>query len=449
MNKKSSHDLISKYSTQGPRYTSYPPVPYWKGAPTEEAWISEIKKNYMESQGLDLYVHIPFCESLCYYCGCNRVITKNHEHENEFIESILHEWQIYKTKLGFSPKINSLHLGGGTPTFISAKNLDFLLKSLLLSRSEDFIGSVEIDPRTCTDDHLKTFIKHSIFRTSLGIQDFNQNVQEAIHRFQSPKMIQEIVLKMRNMGFSSINFDLIYGLPRQTRETISETMKHVLDLKPDMIAFYSYAHLPDKIKNQKLIHTSDLPGPQQKRALYERGKDLLNENYYYNIGMDHFALEDNFLFKAKKSNNLFRNFMGYVDKKSSLLIGLGPSSISDSSHSFSQNLKNVKDYQNSIRKGYLAIEKGHKLSREDLIVQGIIQRLLCQGEINLDQIKELPFHDLIQAELHEFYLDGLIEIHPHGYAISNAGEPFARNMAMTFDFHLRRQQNQNHFSQTI
>ncbi len=449
MKSQSNENLMTKYGTQGPRYTSYPPVPFWTKAPTEKAWFEQLKENYDPSQGLDLYVHIPFCESLCYYCGCNRVITKNHDHELNFVETLLNEWKIYQDKLGFAPNINSLHLGGGTPTFLKSENLHILLTNLLRNKTENFIGSVEIDPRTCTSSHLEILIQHNIFRASLGIQDFNQSVQEAIHRFQSPQMIKVLIEKMRAIGFKSINFDLIYGLPKQTKKTIIETIDHVLGLKPDMIAFYSYAHLPEKIKNQKLIKENDLPHLSDKRMIYDLGKELLTQNGYHDIGMDHFALESNFLLRAKRNNQLHRNFMGYVDKKSSILIGLGPSSISDSSKSFIQNFKTVSDYQKHINNGDLAIEKGHELSPHDLKVQAILQKLLCHGQIDLRDTHEIPFRESIEKELGDFFQDGLLTPQENGFEISKLGEPFVRNMAMSFDFHLRGQRSKNHFSQTI
>jgi oxygen-independent coproporphyrinogen-3 oxidase len=282
---KTINELVEKYNRPGPRYTSYPPVPFWHNIPSEKEWITHLKDNYQEDVGVDLYVHVPFCESLCYYCGCNRTITKNHDVEDYYLAALLKEWEIYKEKLGFSLKINSLHFGGGTPTFLSPSNLEKLITTLIQNKSNTFIGSIEIDPRTCNDGHIEVLSRLDIKRVSLGIQDFDPNVQKAINRDQSPAMVELLVEKLRLSNFASINFDLIYGLPKQSLDSISKTIEIVAKLKPDLIAFYSYAHLPERIKNQRLIVESDLPSPEKKKELYELGKKLLIENGYVDVGM--------------------------------------------------------------------------------------------------------------------------------------------------------------------
>ena len=240
--------LIDKYSRPGPRYTSYPPVPFWTGAPDESEWLRQIATRYSPDQGVDLYVHVPFCERLCYYCGCNRTITRNHEVEDPFVQMVIQEWDIYRNKLGFSPKVNSLHFGGGTPTFLSPQNLNTLISCLTANRTDSFIGSIEIDPRTCSIEHLKVLSNTGVSRVSLGIQDFDPEVQKSINRLQSVSMVEKLVEKLREYYFKSINFDLIYGLPKQSIDSITDTMRIVAKLRPDLIAFYGYAHLP---KNQK------------------------------------------------------------------------------------------------------------------------------------------------------------------------------------------------------
>ena len=443
------NQLIQKYNTPGPRYTSYPPVPFWRGTPSEAQWITDIRTSYDEKQGLDLYVHVPFCESLCYYCGCSRIITKDHSTEDPFVEALLNEWDLYEKKLGFKPLITSRHSGGGTPTFLSPLNLDRLIKGLTWNRSPSFIGSIEIDPRTCTNEHIQVLSENAIKRVSLGIQDFDQTVQKAIHRDQSPELVRAMVQKMRDYGFESINFDLIYGLPKQTISSIEQTIELVNEMRPDLIAFYSYAHLPDRIKNQRLIKTEDLPPPILKRKLYEIGKKLLAEQGYADIGMNHFALPSSYLYQAKEQKKLHRNFMGYVDKKSSVLIGLGPTSISDSSLSFMQNTKDPKAYQEKIRAGFLAIEKGHSHHKRDLLVQKIIQELMCNNEITLNNLEQIPYWNVINSELKTFQEDGIVTKTDTGIKLSEIGKGFMRNVAMTFDFYLREQESTKKFSQTI
>jgi oxygen-independent coproporphyrinogen-3 oxidase len=446
---KSTNELIQKYNRPGPRYTSYPPVPFWNKAPSEDGWIEHIKSSYDEQVGVDLYVHVPFCESLCYYCGCNRTITKNHDVEDNYLSALLKEWMIYKQKLGFTLKINSLHFGGGTPTFLSPNNLEKLISTLLENKSKSFIGSIEIDPRTCNDGHIEVLSRCDIKRVSLGIQDFDPAVQKAINRDQPPLMVQVLVDKLRSNNFSSINFDLIYGLPKQSLDSISNTIDIVSKMKPDLIAFYSYAHLPEKIKNQKLIVESDLPSPELKRALYELGKKLLMENGYVDIGMDHFALPTSFLYQAKINKSLHRNFMGYVDKKSAVLIGLGPTSISDSSLSFIQNIKDVKAYEQKVKLGELPIEIGHIHNKNDLLIQEVVLQLMCQNEIDIKNINDLPYGDKIEQELHLFQEDGIVEIENQQVRITPVGKIFVRNVAMSFDYHLREQSSKVKFSQTI
>lgn len=362
---------------------------------------------------------------------------------------VLKEWSLYVSKLGFTPMINSLHFGGGTPTFLSGENLAILISTLLKKKGSQFVGSIEIDPRTVKDEHYEVLNRFGMTRVSLGIQDFNPDVQRAINRFQSPDLIKKMVERLRSMNFQSINFDLIYGLPNQTVQTIQETFELVSDLRPDLIAFYSYAHLPDKIKNQKLIKNDQLPNAKNKRELYLTGKKLLEEKGYVEIGMDHFALPGSFLHTAMVGKNLHRNFMGYVDKKSNVLIGLGPTSISDSSLSFAQNAKDNNTYERLLSQGHLPISSGHTHSNEDLLVQELIQQLMCQQEMSLENVDSVPFWKDIQDELKEFQKDGILDFDEGKLIIQPNGKGFVRNVALSFDFHYRTKVTSAKFSQSI
>lgn len=447
---KNFEALIKKYNKAGPRYTSYPPVPFWHNGPDENQWIEHIKMTYNPATGLDLYLHIPYCEQLCFYCGCNRTITKNHNVEEPLTAAIIKEWQIIKNRLGFSPKVNSIHLGGGTPTFLSPENLQKLFAALLENKSAAFFGSVELDPRTCRHDHLAVFGEFGINRLSMGIQDFDPAVQEAINRKQSVDLVQSLVEKIRSEGFSSINFDLIYGLPKQTKETINKTIEEVIKLSPDLIAFYSYAHLPEKIKNQKLINNNDLPGPELKKQLYEHGKDLLTKCGYVEIGMDHFAKEENYLAQAMKNKSMQRSFMGFTDKKTNILIGLGPSSISETELSYVQNKKDIKAYTDTIEKGLMAIETGHTHSPADKVAAEIIHNLMCNGEFKFNPAHfELTTRDRIQRELKEFLDDQILLEKDDKFVVTDTGRGFVRNVAMIFDHYLQKQGATPRFSQTI
>lgn len=445
---KNINELIQKYNRPGPRYTSYPPVPFWTQTPSESTWLGHIKSAYRETEGVDLYVHVPYCEKLCYYCGCNRTITKNHDVEDPFLEMVLKEWDLYRQRLGFTPKVNSLHFGGGTPTFLSPENLATLIRTLTMEKTDSFIGSIEIDPRTCKDDHLKVLAELGIKRVSLGIQDFDPAVQGAINRHQPVNMVERLVERIRNRGLASINFDLIYGLPRQSVKTITDTIEIVSKMRPDLIAFYGYAHLPDKIKNQKLINESELPSAALRKELYETGKKILADHGYADIGLDHFALPGSYLHEAMLKNKLHRNFMGYVDKKSSVLIGLGPTSISDSSLSFIQNAKEIDDYRLMLKSDRLPFEKGHIHSTEDLKAQELILGLMCNGFVQIDEDK-IPDWEKVKNELAEFEADGILKLDKSTLTLTSGGKSFMRNVAMSFDHHLRSRETNVKFSQTI
>jgi oxygen-independent coproporphyrinogen-3 oxidase len=439
--------LIAKYNRPGPRYTSYPPVPYWEGAPTEHDWFQHLKSNYDPKLGLDLYIHVPFCESLCYYCGCHRVITKDFSISTPFVNALIQEWQLYLENLGNDIKIHSLHFGGGTPTFLIPEELERLLKVLSKNFSKEFIGAIEVDPRTCQDEHLNILSQYGFKRISLGIQDFDPAVQKAIHRIQPEEMVLTLIQKIRTLNFTSINLDLIYGLPLQTIDSIEKTFEIVLKINPEHVSFYSYAHLPDRLKNQKLIKEDQLPSSELKRALFERGKEFLKEQGYLDIGMDHFAKPQSPLAQAKFAGKLKRNFMGYVDEKTSVLIGLGPSSISDSGLSFVQNEKDYKRYLQVVGEGHLPLTHGHVHNSKDLKTQKLNQEIMCNGVINLDQIQDLGLNN--QAELEEFYQDEILVKNNNELFITQQGLPFVRNVAMAFDYRYQNQVTQKKFSQTI
>ena len=441
---KKLNELIDKYNRPGPRYTSYPPVPFWNKTPQMEEWFNHIQRNAF--QGIDLYVHIPFCEKLCWYCGCNRTITKDHSIEKHFINLLLKEWEIYQKAFG-AIQVNSLHFGGGTPTFLSPANLKYLIESLTNLTSAQFVGSIEVDPRTCTEAHLEVLRDHNFSRISLGIQDFDPKVQNAINRIQPVNLVEFLVKQIRDYKFESINFDLIYGLPHQRPSSITETINIVNALSPDLIAFYGFAHLPHKIANQKLISKNSLPTAAQRQELYQLGKKLFTMAGFEDIGMDHFAKPDNYLYKAKLNKQLHRNFMGYTDKKSNVLIGLGPSSISDSGLSFIQNHKELKDYEKSVLAGNLPISTGHTQTTIDLVTQKLILAIMCEDQTVLSP--NLPYMNEIQEELKGFAEDGLINLENNKIELTDLGKIFMRNIAMSFDYHLRDQIMSTRFSQTV
>ena len=433
--------LLQKYNIAAPRYTSYPTVPYWEneGFTTQE-WKQRLIKAYNlhKSEGISLYIHLPFCESLCTYCGCNTRITKNHKVEIPYIAALLKEWQIYCDLLGERPQIKEIHLGGGTPTFFDAENLKSLLQSIVGQEKFDEHAecSFEGHPDNTTIEHLEALREMGFKRLSLGIQDFDPKVQFMINRFQTPKQVLEITNSSRALGYESINYDLIYGLPGQNLDGITATINEVILLNPDRIAFYSYAHVPWIKRGQRHFTESDIPQGDEKFALYQQGRDMLLAAGYEEIGMDHFALKTDSLYLADQRQQLHRNFMGYTSQHTNILIGLGVSSISDCGTAFAQNAKTLEEYQKQVNAGELSVQKGHMLTAEDLKIRKHILNLMCKGST--------CFTDGIPPQIHERLLpllaDSLVTLTSNNVSITALGKPFLRNVCMAFDDRLWQKQ---------
>ena len=438
------NDLVKKYDIQGPRYTSYPPVPFWTGAPGVEQWISDIRRSYNHDTGVDLYIHIPYCYSICHYCGCNRVEVKDNSGEDHYVSMLLKEWGNYCEELG-DIKVNSVHFGGGTPTFLSPKSFDIILTTLKANSDDAFIGSVELHPNVTRREHLTTFKKHGLERISIGVQDLNDDVLESVNRNATIAEITDLYKMARNLNFESINFDLIYGLPHQTTESMKKTFDQVLELRPDMIAYYSFAFVPWKMTNQKKIEESALPGPELKKELFHYGSEKLKETGYLTIGLDHFALDSNFLGKAMLNKTLKRNFMGYVDQKSNITLGLGPSAISNTPYSFSQNQKTIELYYQSIERtcDTPRFINGHGLSTQDQKASKVIHDVMCNG------IADISSFNIESDELEEMKRDGLLNIDNKTIIMTPVGMPFVRNVAMLFDHYLDGAGTKNMFSKTV
>ena len=442
-----TQQLINKYHVAAPRYTSYPTVPYWDtAAPNINEWKKSVKFSFDQSNasnGISLYVHLPFCESLCTYCGCNTRITKNHQVEDPYIQAILKEWNLYREIFGEKPLIREIHLGGGTPTFFDAANLNVLINGLMdgseLHPDAEF--SFEAHPNNTSEAHLITLYNLGFRRLSLGIQDFDPKVQKIINRLQSFEQVEKITELAREIGYTSINFDLIYGLPLQTVVGLEDTILQVEKLMPDRIAFYSYAHVPWIKPGQRSFTEDDLPTVTEKQKLYELGRQMFISMGFEEIGMDHFALTTDSLFKAEKSGKLHRNFMGYTHQYTQLMIGLGVSSISDTWFAFAQNVKKVEDYYDLINKGQFPILKGHHLTEEDLIIRRHILNLMCTGRTDWDT--SLVINDALIAGLERAKLleqDGLVEILENRLAVTHLGKRFLRNICMSLDARLWSEQ---------
>lgn len=435
--------LIRKYNQPVPRYTSYPTVPFWKDEIDVKQWEEVFRKKFAEQNhvnGISLYLHLPFCESLCTYCGCNKKITTNHKVEHEYLAAVEKEWSLYRKLMKQTPVIREIHLGGGTPTFFSPMNLKKLLSNILKSSivhpSHEF--SIEGHPNNTTSEHVKMLYDLGFRRISYGVQDNDPEVQRVINRIQPFENVKRATDVARTIGFTSVNFDLIYGLPLQTLESIERTINHVISLQPDRIAFYSYAHVPWTSKAQRLFDESHLPSAEEKIQLYLKGKELLLQAGYVDIGMDHFALPTDSLYKAWKGGKLHRNFMGYTTQNSGMLLGLGVSGISDTGNAYAQNEKALHDYYQKINSGKLAITKGYFLTEEDISFKRYILQLACNGstdinEEHLEVLKQMTF-----PRLQLLQDDGLIQWNEQKVLLTEQGHYFIRNICSAFDLYLQK-----------
>lgn len=450
--------LIDKYNVPGPRYTSYPTVPHWQIDTFRlHSWKTSVQaafKGINQSEGLSIYIHLPFCESLCTFCGCHKRITKRHDLEAPYIDTLIREWQLYLDLFGKRPLIKELHLGGGTPTFFAADQLDRLLKGILegsqLISNPSF--SFEGHPSNTTEAHLQTLKNHGFKRVSFGIQDYNLDVQKAIHRIQSFEEVESVSKLARQNGYQSVGHDLIYGLPLQTLEHIKETIRLTLQIKPDRIALYSYAHVPWlKGNGQRGFTDEQLPSAVEKQSQYQWAKSELIKAGYVEIGMDHFSLETDQLSIAKNSGKLHRNFMGYTDQKTALLIGLGMSAISDSWGAFAQNEKNLEAYQALVNQGILPIFRGHILSETDKIVRKHILNIMTRFTTDFSE-QSMRFENLERSlyALEPLLDDGLITLENLKLTVTPKEQPFVRNIAMVFDQYLATNQiDKPLFSMTV
>jgi oxygen-independent coproporphyrinogen-3 oxidase len=448
-------DLIRKYDIPVPRYTSYPTVPCWDEEKFSiEAWWDAVIRCFKESnqsKGISIYIHLPFCESLCTYCACNTRITKNHSVEEKYLQVLLKEWNIYRSRFHETPVIRELHLGGGTPTFFSPENLSRLVTGLIdgcaIHPSREF--SFEGHPNNTTFAHLLELYKLGFERVSFGVQDLDPKVQKAINRIQPLTNLQSSVQQARSVGYKSIGFDLIYGLPYQTPDSVTDTINQVIRLKPDRIAFYSYAHVPWLRPGQRGYEDADLPTDVCKRSLYEEGRKYFLQSGYIDIGMDHFSSADDSLALAHRQGKLHRNFMGYTTNQTELLIGLGTSSISDAKYAYAQNAKKVEEYTLKIFEGNLAIFKGHLQTAEDLTLRKFILDITCRGRVCLSDHTELITEDMREV-LTEMSGEGIIEFSEMDLTVTEKGRPFIRNIASVFDNRMRKKSiTESTFSKAI
>ncbi|WEK33859.1 MAG: oxygen-independent coproporphyrinogen III oxidase [Candidatus Pseudobacter hemicellulosilyticus] len=435
--------LVEKYNRPVPRYTSYPTVPYWDEQLPHAQWMNLFRDRFQEEygSGMSLYIHLPFCESLCTYCGCNKKITINHKAEPEYMAALEKEWQLYLQQMDRKPIIRELHLGGGTPTFFSPGNLKRLVTMILKDCiiHPEYAFSIEGHPNNTTYEHLKTLYELGFRRISYGVQDNDPEVQRIINRIQPFANVRAATENARSIGYESVNFDLIYGLPLQTRASIERTIGQVMELMPDRIAFYSYAHVPWTSRAQRLFNESHLPDPASKLDLYLTGQSLLLDKGYEDIGMDHFALPHDELSKARAESRLHRNFMGYTVQNTGMLLGLGVSAISDVWNGFAQNDKTLHNYYTAVRNGELAIRKGYHLTAQDKAFRKYILDISCHGQTQF-QPEDRPLLDkYVFPRLAEPEKDGLCKVNWQGLKLTPLGHQFIRNVCSAFDLKMARQ----------
>lgn len=452
-------DLIVRYGGRGPRYTSYPTALQFNDRLTPDDYRAKAAESNDSDVPLSLYVHIPFCHSLCYYCGCNKIVTRNEQRVARYMEMLYREIDMQSALFDKSRKVEQLHFGGGTPTYLDREQLGALMEYLRgafnFDNGDEREFSIEVDPRTVDAGRIQELWDLGFNRLSLGIQDFNENVQKAVNRAQSPEEVQALVDSARAAGFGSISFDLIYGLPHQTVESFDRTLDVVIAMKPDRLAVYNYAHLPQRFKGQRMINAGDIPAPDVKLDLLHHTIDkLCGEGYIY-IGMDHFALPGDELVLAREDGTLQRNFQGYSTHRQCDLIALGVSGIGGIGNMFAQNAVTTMEYEEIIERGELPIKKGLLVDDDDLVRAAVIQDLMCYDSLDFDAFGDrhgIDFRDYFAEEVKQLDVleeDGLIVLSDRGIGITPKGRLLLRNIAMTFDRYINLAENDSRFSKAI
>ena len=454
-------ELLSRFDVPGPRYTSYPTADRFVEAFGEGDYVLALQQRRQGAGGLasplSVYVHIPFCQSLCYYCACNKIITRHPERAEVYLRYLYREMELHTAQCGKGQVISQLHLGGGTPTFLSDEGLRELMAMLrqnfTLAPGGEY--SIEVDPRTVDADRLALLAELGFNRLSFGVQDFDADVQKAVNRIQPTEQVFSLVAAARRLGFESINVDLIYGLPRQTPESFDRTLAQVAQLRPDRIALYAYAHLPERFKPQRRIISIDLPGAPAKVSMLSRSLAAFSEAGYVYVGMDHFALPDDALAVAKRQGRLHRNFQGYSTQPDCDLIALGVSAIGRVGATYSQNAKTLDEYYDLLDQGRLPIVRGLALSRDDLVRRAVIMALMCQGELLFEPLEQawlIDFREYFATELErlgEMQEQGLVHIDGESVRVTPMGWYFIRGIAMVFDRYLQADRNRTRFSRII
>ena len=456
-----STELLQRFDVPGPRYTSYPTADRFVDAYGEAQYVQALDQRRLGARAhavpLSLFVHIPFCASLCYYCACNKVITGNYGKAVSYLHHLKQEIQLLLPHLGYGQSVSQLHFGGGTPTYFKDPELIDLMTTLKSAFQFQPGGefSIEVDPRTVNAARLQTLFDVGFNRLSLGVQDFDPQVQKAVHREQSVEQVKALMHEARRLGFESINLDLIYGLPLQTETSWARTLATVVDLKPDRVALYGYAHLPARFKPQRHIDASTLPNATQKTAMLAMALDAMQAAGYVYIGMDHFAMPQDALSIAKRQGRLHRNFQGYSTQPDCDLVSLGVSAIGSIGANYVQNAKNLDEYEDLLNQGRLPVVRGIALSRDDLTRRSIIMALMCQGQVDFESIESahlLNFKDSFAQELRQLQPmteQGLVRLTDQAIEVTALGWYFVRAIAMVFDRYVQSDQQRSHFSKIL
>ena len=454
-------DLITRFDVPGPRYTSYPTADRFVDAFSEQDYLQALEQRRESAAAratpLSLYVHIPFCESLCYYCACNKIITRHKSRAAQYLDYLQREVALQVAHLGSGQSVSQVHLGGGTPTFLSDAELASLMA--MLKTHFNFVPggeySIEVDPRTVDVQRLRQLHALGFNRLSFGVQDFDPEVQKAVHRVQPAQQVFDLVAQSRAIGFESVNVDLIYGLPRQTDASFARTLEQVRQLRPERIALYAYAHLPERFKPQRRIHAEELPSGASKVAMLASALQAFEEAGYVYVGMDHFALPDDALAVAKRQGRLHRNFQGYSTQPDCDLIALGVSSIGRIGSTYSQNAKTLEEYCDALDHGHLPIVRGLALSRDDMLRRAVIMAIMCQGRLLYESFNLAWLIDFRQyfapelARLAEMQDQGLVKLGDTGLEVTPTGWFFIRGLAMVFDRYLQADRDRARFSRII
>lgn len=452
-------DLVKKYDRPGPRYTSYPTAPQFHENFTHKEYLNELIRtnNTEDPNDLSLYFHIPYCDTLCYFCGCNMIISRNRERINKYISYLKNEIDLLRTYIKPGRKVAQIHWGGGTPTHLLPEEITDLIS--YINGNFNFVenpeNGCEIDPRELTYEHLSALRKGGFNRISMGVQDFNPKVQKAVNRIQPEELTRKVVDWVRELKFKSINLDLIYGLPFQSVPEFEKTIESIIDISPDRIALFNYAHVPWMKKHMELIKPEDLPSPEEKLQILKMSAAKLTQAGYVFIGMDHFAKPDDELSAALTEKKLYRNFQGYSTNAGTDLYALGITSISQFGNIYSQNLKTEKEYFSALDEGIFPVAKGYSMNQDDIIRKEVIMKIMCDFELDFAQIENkfgINFDEYFKfglSNLSELVEDNLIKLENRKIIVSEMGRLLVRNIAINFDGFIERKTDTAKYSRTV